>query len=436
MAKTTHLIALSTYSNGAPVRDDGAGDGDITICDIAITIEVIHTKILKLNGFAVGLAADISDVGQVDFGGAGEAFNNPDCTAFAANEGLSPDPTKILEGFFAGFNLNNDGHTGFVNGTLGVAFVTVSAGGNLDEFDILTSGTGAAAGGLFEASGLDPDHIVDIITWGRPGAVQTGALAQADILTTGTGVNAGGTYDASALTADNPGILNSISFGVGASLTGALAVTDITNDGTGAAAGGTWDIVNLPNGTNNVLVGVAFGPGSTFTGAFDEAARNVDPGITKVLAPASGGPTNYKIAGSTIIGTATLPSAANVATGSGAFGVGGSGSTPSYPATATTNATARGVVNAVVAGIIRQADGGPTITIGGVNCNNGTFNLAADDAAHVATGRELQLADDTATLVANKGEMLTTNTGIQLVFGSTTKGTATGGGLRNLGRGG
>lgn len=40
-------------------------------------------------------------------------------------------------------------------------------------------------------------------------------------------------------------------------------------------------------------------------GTFDEAARNVDPGVTKVMSPAAGGPAHYHIQGSELIGTAS-----------------------------------------------------------------------------------------------------------------------------------
>lgn len=140
-----------------------------------------------------------------------------------------------------------------------------------------------------------------------------GSLDEGDILTTGTGASANGTY-VPPVTAGYSS--NAPMFGPGGGTPGGLAASKIRDTTYGT----------LTNA--NVLVAAG--------GTFDEAARNVDPGVTKVLAPASGGPTNYKIASSTLIGTATLPSAANVATGTGAFGVGGTGSTPSYPTTSTT----------------------------------------------------------------------------------------------------
>ena len=55
-----------------------------------------------------------------------------------------------------------------------------------------------------------------------------------------------------------------------------------------------------------------------------------DPGINHVLAPASGGPANYMINGTTLVGTATIPAANTVLSTAPHYGVGGTGTTPSY----------------------------------------------------------------------------------------------------------
>ena len=114
--------------------------------------------------------------------------------------------------------------------------------------------------------------------------------------------------------------------------------------------GGTFAGMVTPSGGSVILVACN---AATFAGGYDglitpameataEAAAAaaqlvtdtaaVDAVKSKLLAPASGGPASLL----TKVGTATLPAAANVATGSGTFGVGGNGSTPSYPTTAAT----------------------------------------------------------------------------------------------------
>jgi hypothetical protein len=102
-------------------------------------------------------------------------------------------------------------------------------------------------------------------------------------------------------------------------------------------------------------------------GSFDESARNVDPGITKVLAPASGGPTNYKIANSTLVGTATVPAEANTWHGTGTYGVGGTAKTPSKVGSSITNLTVGNVKKDVV-----------------IDDVTGTLDIASDNAAAIA----------------------------------------------------
>lgn len=80
------------------------------------------------------------------------------------------------------------------------------------------------------------------------------------------------------------------------------------------------DATTVPNPAY-VLLGTAFNDGQS--GTFDEAARNTDPGKDNVLAPASGGPAHYHIAGSTLVGTVTLPAADAVAPNT-AYGPSGS----------------------------------------------------------------------------------------------------------------
>jgi len=57
------------------------------------------------------------------------------------------------------------------------------------------------------------------------------------------------------------------------------------------------------------------------------SSTSVDPGIAYVLSPASGGPTNYAINGTTLVGTATIPLATTVLSTAPHYGVGGTGST-------------------------------------------------------------------------------------------------------------
>jgi hypothetical protein len=132
------------------------------------------------------------------------------------------------------------------------------------------------------------------------GVSQTASLAVANVLVAG-----GGSYVIpvqAGISALAP------AYGAASALTGTLAASKIMDGTYGTLA------------TSSVLVAAG--------GTFDESARNVDPGVANVLAPASGGPTNYKIANSTLVGTATLPTAANTRYGSGAFGVGGASVTP------------------------------------------------------------------------------------------------------------
>ena len=84
------------------------------------------------------------------------------------------------------------------------------------------------------------------------------------------------------------------------------------------------------------------------TGSYDPTADAVFPEEGTVLAPASGGPTSYGIAGSTMVGTATLPAASSVWHTAPAFGVGGNSRTPSKVGSSIPNLAARNVAKDVV----------------------------------------------------------------------------------------
>lgn len=231
-----------------------------------------------------------------------------------------------------------------------------SYGGGLAVADITTGGSGADAGGTWDVSNLTDNcpFILNTLAYGVNGN-STGALSPNAVTTAGSGAAAGGTWDVDNLAIGD--VVAGVIFGPNSGLTGIANASD--PDTTVSTAGGNWIVpvaagysANAPGyGVANAIPGTlaaskirdaTYGTLANLSvlvaagGSFDEAARNVDPGITKVLSNASGGPVSYKIANSTLAGTATLPSAANVATGTGAFGVGGSGSTPSYPTTSTT----------------------------------------------------------------------------------------------------
>jgi hypothetical protein len=353
---------------------------------------------------------------------------NHNAGAVTDNTGTVSDNTGAVGTNIGGTVHNSNGSTVTDNssGTVYASGISTVGGGTVKLACSTASVNMTAAGTLTLNTGVVP----------AAGNVKAGVAFDGTLATTGTRIDcpqASALYTGTAYYGDpaskldgtwhaptQAGVSEYVTYGVADAITGGLSAAKIMDVTYGTLAAGS--VLSAAGGT------------------FDEAARNSDPGITKVLAPASGGPTNYKIANATLVGTATLPAAGVVNIAAAAFGVGGNGTTPTchvptaaqvllgfavgVSATGTVtlpntdgstpdaelvlstahygpgNATAGTYVEPVQSKVLNVASGGSLY--GAASAIEGGFDDVGDDAAQ----RAAQLLADQAEVNNNKGAIL------------------------------